>query len=633
MKLMAVLSLLAAGVASAAAPPKLTVIAGAGGYVRPGAIASVHVLLELGEDGEEYDGRVAGRFVSSMGTTPTAVRLVPLSPGAAKRTTLYLLVPADVREIEVWYESRTGRAIGKRLNERLIPLDGTKLLLGAVGAFPPSLPPGQQDGAPLFHQLNLQPDHIPDRHEGLEMFDALLMTPAPVLPLRSDQMETVKGWVMRGGTLVVDASRRTDFFRSSGLDELLPFIPQGTEQTTIEALGGDVLYGVGTPRNADVLLELEGIPLIYRRNYGLGAVVAFALDPQTAGLREWEGRTRLWQQIVADPRLTQVIQSDHFVMSPFATAQDGSAQLVEAVSQRVAPDAPSTGLRLGLVLILTALYALAVGPGDYFLIKRLGKPKLTWITFPAIVAVFTLAAYGGARWWIGGEMSVRSAHRIVAFPQLGRAIHYEAAGLFVPQGSTYAVTREGRGMLRHLGEVLTRDDRMLLDQDDNVLHHRIPIWTHRVYGASATVDTFPDVTLRVGGGAEGAEVHITNNTGQALQRLRLMADRATNHLNHLGPGESATLPLNKGSIRVHEPPDALSGFFPLDNRFPSMMREFRMQDAIERGAVILDCVMDTMPTALVVDGAPRSEVGPLRLQVLVYPEQPNDRPMEAEATP
>ena len=614
---------LGAFAAWAAPPLKLTVVAGAGGTLRPGAIAPVQVLVECPEDGDSYEGQVAARFTTGMGNSQTVHRQLALAPSSAKRTTLYLFVPESAQRIEVWYEMPNGRKIGDTLTEDVRLVDSTKPTFAAIGAFPPSLPPNQLRGAPLFFSVNLQPAQIPDRHEGLEMFDAVFLTPAPDLALRADQMEALAGWVMRGGTLVLDASARTDFFRSSRIDEISPFMPSGTAEATIDELGGTVLHAVGAPvPGAEVLLTIQDIPLVYRRNYGFGACVAFAIDPQAAGLRDWAGSRALWTNVLQDPRVNDAIETDpqQYMMGGYAESRDGSSQIAQAITQAVAPDAPSTGLRLGLVLLLTALYALAVGPGDYFLIKRLGKPKLTWITFPTIVAVFTLAAYGGARVWIGGEMNVRSSHRLVVFPQAGRAIHYEAAGLFVPQGATYAVSHEGSGLLRHLGEVMARDDRLVNDQAADVIHHRIPIWTFRTYVASNTETDYPDVELHVTTSGDRAEATVTNRTDTPLRQVNVSGPWASQEVGNIDPGQTVTIPLERKGINVRAGRSVFSGAYQLNNQYPSVMREFTADDAFARGAIMLDCMYGELPTTLRVDGDPRPETGPARLQVVAYPE-------------
>lgn len=613
--------------AVAAEPVKLVVVAGAGGTLRPGAIAPVHVQVECPSDGESYYGRVAARFHTAFGTSPIVTQDLVLSPGSVKRATLYPWVPVTAQTIEIWYETSGGSVVGEPYTEQVRLLDSIKPVIAAVGAFPASMPSNQAAGDPLFASLILQPNQIPARHEGLEMFDALLLTPTPDAPFQRDQMEALAGWVMRGGVLVLDASSRTDFFRSSGIESLSPFLPSGSHESPIEALGGTVLVAAGDAGSSDVLLELEGVPLVYRKHYGLGYVVAFALDPNTAALKSWDGSPRLWSSIFRDPRMfKQIDPQDLFTVNPFGTVPDGSAYIAETIARQVAPNAPSTGLRLGLVLFLTILYALAVGPGDYFLIKRLGKPKLTWITFPIIVAVFTLAAYGGAKFWIGGELAVRTAHRILAFPQIGRAIHYEADGLFVPQGATYEVSTSSDGLLRHLGEVTARGDRVHHDQSANTLHHRIPIWTYRVYGASDTVSEWPQVDVALDFASATKTLTVTNRTETPLTNLRVHGQWASQLHARLEPGQQTMIPLNRSAIRVHDDQHGSLGPFTLANQYPSMMREFTADDAFTRGAVMLECTAEPMPTTLVVNAQPRAESGPVRLQILLYPEPQEDAP-------
>src|ERR1043166_7664827 len=50
-------------------------------------------------------------------------------------------------------------------------------------------------------------------------------------------------------------------------------------------------------------------------------------------------------------------------------------------------------LPVGWLLLLLLVYLVVIGPLDQFWLKRIGKPMLTWITFPCYVVTFSLVIY------------------------------------------------------------------------------------------------------------------------------------------------------------------------------------------------------------------------------------------------
>lgn len=51
-------------------------------------------------------------------------------------------------------------------------------------------------------------------------------------------------------------------------------------------------------------------------------------------------------------------------------------------------------LAVGWLLLLLGIYLVVIGPGDYYLLKRLKKPMWTWVTFPVYVILFSFLVYG-----------------------------------------------------------------------------------------------------------------------------------------------------------------------------------------------------------------------------------------------
>ena len=160
-----------------------------------------------------------------------------------------------------------------------------------------------------------------------------------------------------------------------------------------------------TPRLADVQGKVEAhegdLPLVIRKPQGLGQVVFVATDLDRGPIRDWTDRPMLVGAVLDLPAnepadaATEPVQSYGY--------NDLAGQL------RSALDLPRDVhlVPFFVVALLVIVYILLIGPGDYFLLRRLGRGmQWTWITFPTIVVLFAVGAYVAAYWLKGDQLRV-----------------------------------------------------------------------------------------------------------------------------------------------------------------------------------------------------------------------------------
>ena len=64
-------------------------------------------------------------------------------------------------------------------------------------------------------------------------------------------------------------------------------------------------------------------------------------------------------------------------------------------------------ISFGWVALFILIYIVIVGPLDYFLLKRVFKRlELTWITFPVLVLIVSVAAYATAYYFKGDDLRI-----------------------------------------------------------------------------------------------------------------------------------------------------------------------------------------------------------------------------------
>lgn len=615
-RLVGLLTFLSAA-ALAAEDPAITVWAGAGGYVREDCIAPVYV--DLVNDADPLDGYVSVRFSSLGSATGEATRPIELPRNSHKN--LFLYVPNMGRspdQITVTYHDRRGRRINS-VQEKLRTVPPWLPVVAGINTLPGGLPPHQTDkGEPLYSRLFVDTKRLPDDGLGLEMFDAIIMTPPPGTELRRQQVDALYTWVLRGGTLIVDASERSDAFTQGALTAILPFVPERIQSLELSALGTEETITEGPlQHDAEVLLESDGRPLVVRRNCGLGSITAFAIAPDAVGMKRWDGRTGLWEEILRGVRIAGKPRDMNLTEVPEESRRTTLMNNVRTEQQ--------TGLRLGLVLVLTLVYALVVGPGDYLFVKWLGKPKMTWVTFPAIVVVFTAAAWWGAKAWVGGDMASQHMRRTVVFPELGTATQYDLMGLFVPAGRRYAVQHQDGIPLQEVRSTLGTGEGGTYDVDSGILEQRIPIWKSRIYDATVELESYPQVDVLVDSTQQPRVVTISNQSDRTLRQNSIAyRGRVWQIPSAIAPGEKLKHPLNpsegrsRASFANRSP--LLHGLAITPDEHWAHARQFDYNDAIQRGAYIFTSEdAGTTVNPLVVDGDPRPEPGREMLQVVTYP--------------
>ena len=90
-------------------------------------------------------------------------------------------------------------------------------------------------------------------------------------------------------------------------------------------------------------------------------------------------------------------------------------------------------------------YIVLIGPGDYFLVKRLLKRmELTWITFPLWVVLVSAGAYALAMYTKGNQLRLNQVDLVDVDVESGLARGTSWLNLFSPQSQTFDLTIEPR---------------------------------------------------------------------------------------------------------------------------------------------------------------------------------------------
>ena len=263
---------------------------------------------------------------------------------------------------------------------------------------------------------------LPDRWWGYEGVDALVLTTsdsAVTGSLSAEQRAALSQWVRLGGRLVLSMGSRGEELLASGSSwaafapgRLVEVSPLREREGLESFTGADLPWSDEefqrnrpqvtrlSPMSGIVLLdEIAGgtsRPLAVRAPHGLGEVVFVGLDLDHPSLAKWAGRPRLVADLLTSGRgRSEQDQAEVRRSVTHLGYEDLVGQLRAALDQF-----PGVALvNFTTVSVLTAVYLLLIGPGDYLFLSRLKLPRqVTWLTF-TLVAL----AFGAAAWYLGRE--------------------------------------------------------------------------------------------------------------------------------------------------------------------------------------------------------------------------------------
>jgi hypothetical protein len=257
---------------------------------------------------------------------------------------------------------------------------------------------------------------LPDRWWGYEAVDQVVLATSDIRLLESvtaDQRKALLTWLALGGRLVISMGSGGKELAAEG-SPWVALVPGKLSEVSVlrERAGLEAFTGFAIPWEDDSfqrtrpevtrLAEIDGTvlvdeigagidrPLAIRAAHGLGQVVFVGLDLDHPGFAKWAGRPKLLASVlVAAPGRANDDETEVRRSITHLGYEDLVGQLRAALDQF--PDVALVSFTT--VSVLTALYLLLIGPGDYLLLTWLKIPRhVTWVTFALVAISFAAAA-------------------------------------------------------------------------------------------------------------------------------------------------------------------------------------------------------------------------------------------------
>lgn len=401
------------------------------GHARAGAWAAVEV--DLQNDGPALQGEL--RMDGGSQSNVRYSMAVDMATSSRKTYILHVQPPAFGRTVKV--DLVSGDQVIDSVSVAYLVHDATQLVVGVLAERPQALIsqielPANANGAQAAI-VPLGVGDLPERAEGWSVLDRLVWQDVDSNQLTSQQLDAMRHWLAAGGRLVIVAGSAGIGTLSAFPDDLVPYRPTATIDldpsslvsllgplpagaSELPAMAGTLSHGRALARSGDRAVAAE-------LTYGSGRITLLGFDPTTKWLADSKSIDALWRAALP-PRTADGAQ-----------LLDDS-QLVNSVYQLPSLALPPTS---GL-LILIGAYIVIIGPINYFVLKRLDRRELAWVTMPLLVLAFTAASFGYGFLLRGTDVVVNEVAIVRGAPDATEATAQVYFGVFSPTRATYQLS-------------------------------------------------------------------------------------------------------------------------------------------------------------------------------------------------
>jgi hypothetical protein len=301
---------------------------------------------------------------------------------------------------------------------------------------------------------------------------------------------------------------------------------------------------VGTLRDGSVVVSAGDLPLIVMAQRGRGRVTALLFSPEREPFRSWKNLPTFWAKLIEVPGAWYVSAE---AGQPGGWSSDGIFGAM--IDSRQVHKLP-----VGWLLLLLLVYLVVIGPLDQYWLKRIGKPMLTWITFPCYVVLFSLLIYFIGYKLRAGESEWNELHLVDVLQKGDRAElrGQTYASVYSPANQKYALeSRQKVATFR--GEFIGRwsggqsgEKASILQAGDNFKAEIfVPVWTSQLYISDWWQSAAMPLNATVVPQGNGWQVRVENHTDRNLTGAQIVIDGYVMSLGELPANNTKTFTVSK----------------------------------------------------------------------------------------
>ncbi len=276
--------------------------------------------------------------------------------------------------------------------------------------------------------------------------------------------------------------------------------------------------------DARVVAGTPDAPLVVTADCDRGRVTALLFSPEREPARSWKHLPEFWARLAGVPPALYASLNVPYRLEPGSDGIFGA--MVDSRQVRKMP--------VGWLLVLLLVYLAVIGPFDRWWLRKIGRPMLTWITFPGYVVLFSLLIYFIGYKLRAGETEWNELHLVDVFANGERAElrGRTFASIYSPANQRYRLASPARvATLRSefMGSAVAPakgNVRVLQQGDTFSADVFVPVWISQLFVSDWWQAAPLPVSVAVRHSGDALEVTVDNRLERPLTNARLaVADR------------------------------------------------------------------------------------------------------------
>jgi hypothetical protein len=511
--------------------------------------------------------------------------VVELPTGTTKRFSIPVFTAANYNQSwtarlvdergKIRAEQQSTRA--RRPNQSLMPQ------AAAVSRALPALPETrnrQDDLRPAVARL--LPAVFPDNPITLGGLDTIYLSSERALDLKQPQVNALLAWLHGGGHLVVGVEQLnhltgpgewlqkllpmqlTDMTSLAPHPELQSWLQSkerfdgkdyefnhtgqvgrnrsGSFESPFARLPADPKFeetpmqvATGRPRDGRALVGPASSPLVVTADRGRGQITLLTFAPELEPFRSWKQAPYFWAKMTDLP--PELMTQENFTRYP--------GRFIDGVFGGMIDSRQIRKLPVGWLLLLLIGYLVVIGPLDQYWLKKLNKQMLTWLTFPAYVAFFSLLIYFIGYKLRAGETEWNELHVVDVIPHGASADlrGWSFGSIYSPVNARYTfvcdqpfATMRGEYIGNYGGGQETSRSSIEQRADGVQTSAVVPVWTSQLF----VTDWLRQGPAPLNAVVTAERVTVENNLDVKLTGAKLVLENKVLELGELPARQSKT---------------------------------------------------------------------------------------------
>lgn len=504
---------------------------GLDGYVRAERWAPV--VLELQNDGNDFQGTL-----ELLKGDTIFRKSLDLAGGSQKKVELIYYHSSYFEQLSVRILDAKGRVVNQqRLEVRMLNYQDNLVLVLSDDTYSHQFLNGQQNpwGGKTFVAY-MKSGALPSEWIAYSSADAIAIGSLSPAQLRPQLWNGIVQYAASGNMLIFSAATSAAVLQDPLLRENIPGISpdlnrvsngsflvskwasRSSEEFPAFAIPAQTLST--RPCDRQLVVTADGASLITSSPFYKGNIIYFSFDYSRLPENLSIVFANFWNDLI---HVTAA--SPPVFAKPFRKRLEENARI-----QKFLYDVP--GLRLPDVKwfsLFFFIYLCAIGPFQYLALKVLKKNSLLWITFPAIILIFSAVSFGYSRFRHSAETRITQAVVQEIFPQLHTQTTYQVYGMAAVNSGTFEFQAipENSFLRKFAFEAFTYQPEPYQFSEDlprKLVGETLKNWTFRTFDGIASGPPSIEIDVRIQ--AQGDEIRgqVTNLSDQPLQESFFLYD-------------------------------------------------------------------------------------------------------------